>query len=393
MPLLWVLILISALGPISMNGVLPANTAVMQELAVDYSSAQLVLTVFLLAMLLFQLPAGAWSDRFGRRPVMLLGLAGYALGGVLCVISQSLELLLIGRFIQGAGGAVCMSLPRTIVRDVYDRDRAASMIGYMTTAMMLAPMFGPALGGWLTDTFSWRWMYVAIVMVSLIVLGLCWKFLPETNPEQATGATKIGFWSASNELMHSGYFVGVLLTLCGSVGVYYTFLAGAPYVVIELYGHPAAEYGLWFALTGIGYMSGNLIAGRYAERLGTLQLAKVGMIPLVISMALFWMLSGWQHAAALLIPAGLFALSNGVVIPNLTAMALSVNTRVAGTASGLTGMAQLAVGVGFSALLGGMLQDTATPLYSLMTVSFLIALLGLPGWIATERVVPSRSKA
>jgi len=166
-PSFWLLVFISALGPISMNSVLPANVAIMEDLAVSYGQAQLVLTVYLISMLVFQLVSGSLSDRFGRRSVVIGGLTFFVFGSVLCSTAQSIEWLLFARFVQGVGGAVCISMPRTMVRDVLPRDQAASAMGYLSTVMMLAPLLGPALGGWLTQTVGWRWMYGVIAGISL----------------------------------------------------------------------------------------------------------------------------------------------------------------------------------------------------------------------------------
>jgi len=153
---IWLLVVISAVAPIMINGVLPANSAIMAEFEVSYASVQWSLTIFMLALLIAQPILGYYADRWGRRPVMYLSLSLFALGCFVSASASSMTVLLIGRFLQGFGGSVCTFLPRAVVRDLYPQDRAASMIGFMTMAMMMAPMFGPAFGGWVTDQFDWR---------------------------------------------------------------------------------------------------------------------------------------------------------------------------------------------------------------------------------------------
>ena len=154
---LWLLIIISALAPIIMNGVLPANSAVMADFGVSLALVQWTLTIFMIASLIAQPVLGNIADRWGRRPVMIISLGVFAIGCFISAGASSMEWLLVGRFLQGFGGSVCMFLPRTIVRDQFPVNRAASMMGYMTMAMMVAPMFGPAFGGWVTDEFHWRY--------------------------------------------------------------------------------------------------------------------------------------------------------------------------------------------------------------------------------------------
>jgi len=126
-----------------MNGVLVANTAVMHDLSTNYGTAQLVLTIYLVASMISQTTLGNLADSHGRRPVMIGALCLFAFGSFICAAASSIEMLLAGRFIQGFGSSVCVFLPRTIMRDVHPKDKAASKIGYMVTAMMVAPLFAP----------------------------------------------------------------------------------------------------------------------------------------------------------------------------------------------------------------------------------------------------------
>ncbi len=383
-PSFWLLVFISALGPISMNSVLPANVAIMEDLAVSYGQAQLVLTVYLISMLVFQLVSGSLSDRFGRRSVVIVGLTFFVLGSVLCSTAQSIEWLLFARFVQGVGGAVCISMPRTMVRDVLPRDQAASAMGYLSTVMMLAPLLGPALGGWLTQTVGWRWMYGVIAGASFLILLASIFQLAETRPESTKQQESYHFSHALKGLICDRQFLAIMLIMTGSTGVYYVFLAGAPYVTINLYGYSPAEYGVWFACTGLGYMSGNFVAGRWSVKVGAVRMIKLGIIPLFASVFLVWALSPWELAFALFIPAFAFAFSNGICIPNLSSIALGVKPEFAGTASGLMGVAQLGAGVVLSSVLGMILAGSAVPLFALMTLSLGIAVIGLLMWRGME---------
>jgi len=363
-----------------MNSVLPANVAIMEDLAVSYGQAQLVLTVFLISMLMFQLVSGSLSDRFGRRIVVIGGLVMFCIGSAVCATADSIEWLLLGRFIQGAGGAVCISMPRTMVRDTLPLDKAASAMGYLATVMMVAPLVGPALGGWLTQTVGWRWMYGAIGAMSFLILIAAIFKLAETRPEAGSQQDDYRFSKAFKTLLSDRQFVAPMLIMTGSVGVYYVFLAGAPYVTINLYGYSPAQYGIWFACTGLGYMSGNFIAGRWSVKIGAKRMVSVGIIPLFVSIILVWVLSPWQLAFGLFIPAFAFALSNGICIPNLTSIALGIKPEYSGTASGLLGVAQLGMGVLLSSILGVVISGSAIPLFTMMTLSLVVVVIGLLLW-------------
>ncbi|MGB1010063.1 MAG: multidrug effflux MFS transporter [Thiolinea sp.] len=384
-PSFWLLVFVSALGQVSMNGVLPANVAVMEDLSVSYGQAQLVLTVFLVSMLLFQLVSGSLSDRFGRRSVVIGGLFLFCVGAFLCATANSIEWLLLGRFIQGSGAAACVSMPRTMVRDLLSQDKAASAIGYLTTAMMVAPLLGPALGGWLTQTLGWRWMYGVITVFGLLILLVAALRLSETRPASVPGQEEYHFSYAFKHLIMDRRFLAPMLVMSGSAGVYYVFLAGAPFVAINLYGYTPAEFGIWFASAGIGYMSGNFFAGRWSVKIGAERMVKLGIIPLFISVLMMWLLSPWPLAFTLFIPAFAFAFSNGMCIPNLASIGLGIQPRFAGTASGLLGVAQLGVGVVLSSVLGMVISGSAVPMFALMTVCLVIVSVGLVIWVPVSQ--------
>lgn len=370
---LWLLVVVSALGPLVMNGVLPANTTIMRELVTDYGVVQLILTVYLFANMVSQIVLGSLSDRFGRRPVMLVSLLIFALGSFWCAWAGSIESLLSGRFVQGFGAAACVILPRTIVRDMYPRDRSASVIGYMTTAMMVAPLFGPALGGWVTDVSSWRFMYSGLGVIGLLVCGLCSLFLRETRVQTAVSGPALTFVGSARRLLSTREFNALVLIVCGSVGVYYAFLGGAPYVVMELLGNSATDYGRYFIFVAVGYLSGNFLAGKFSVRFGTDRMIVLAMLPFALGIVLFWLLSLWQHPFGMFFPMFFIALSNGACLPNLMSAMMSVHPEIAGAASGLGGTLMTGIGIVFTLLLTLFLRDSALVLYIVMTSAALMA--------------------
>jgi len=377
--LLLVLIGISSIGPVTLNGVLPANTVIMQEFSVSYALVQAVVTVYLVAIFVSQLILGSLADRFGRRPIMIAALMIFTVGSALCATATSMEMLLLYRFIQGFGGAVCMFLPRTIVRDIYPVDKAASMIGYMTTAMMVAPLFGPAAGGWITDNFNWRLIYVGLAVFGCLLVLLAYSFQYETLKARQLSVVEQDRGKVSRpyfELLNSRRFQGYMILHAGAVGVYFTFLAGAPFVAMESRGLSASQYGIWFAMVAIGYLSGNLIAGRFSVRVGAVRMIKLGLIPLIGGTVLFWVFSGWQHPIALFLPMNIIAISNGMSLPNMVSLAMSIRPELSATASGLTGSAQMFCGVLCTLIVGYMLPYADYWLFIVISACCLLAVAG-----------------
>ena len=380
LPPLWLLIGISAIGPVVMNGVVPANSAVMAEFQVRYGTVQLVLTVFMLASLFGQIVLGVGADRYGRRPIILLSMVMFSISGFLCAAANSMEWLLAGRFVQGFFGSALLILPRTIVRDVFGREKAASMIGYMTMAMMVAPLFGPAVAGWTVDNYSWRWMYVGFGVFGAVFSVLIFFFMHETRSDDSPADVPVTLLAASAKLFRLPAFNAIAAMMSGSVGVYYSFLAGSPYVMMESRGFGASEFGLWFTMVAVGYFTGNLIAGRFSETRGVHKMISFGAIPGLTAVVLFWLFSGLTHPIGLFLPMFCVALSNGISLPNLMSAVMSVDPKLMSSASGLAGALQVALGVVLTYSLGLLLPSSDYWLFVFITVSALLWVAGLLAW-------------
>src|SRR5215213_3056608 len=149
------LIAVSAVSPLGINMYLPSMPSMARSLGVDFTTIQLTLSLYLGAMALGQLIIGPLSDRLGRRPVLLIGLLTFVAGSVICLSAQSIGVLIFGRIVQALGGCAGITLSRAIVRDLYDRDHVASMLGYVTMGMAVAPMVAPTIGGVLETLYGW----------------------------------------------------------------------------------------------------------------------------------------------------------------------------------------------------------------------------------------------
>ena len=146
-PSIALLIALATVSPLAMNIVIPALPTMAEDLGTTYGTVQSVITLYLVALAVSQLFLGPLSDRFGRRPVMIAGFIAFVIGSLVCATASSALVLILGRILQ-AGGCVGLVLGRAILRDLYDRDRSASLIGYVTMAMVVAPMLAPAIGGY-----------------------------------------------------------------------------------------------------------------------------------------------------------------------------------------------------------------------------------------------------
>ncbi len=356
-PSLGILIAMTALGPTALNIFMASMPGMQQVFHTDYGTIQLTLTLYLVGLASAQLAYGPVSDRTGRRPALLCGVSLYIAGSLLCAAAWSIDVLIIGRLLQAIGGCAGLVLARAIVRDIYDRSESASMIGYITMAMSLAPMFAPAIGGFLDAWWSWRASFVLCMLFGGGVLIWAFLRLPETLRASAEAMPPGSVKAYINDhfaLLRQPAFRGYALQTTFTSGVFFAFITGAPFVMISVLKLPPSTYGLWFILVSIGYMFGNFCTGRLVHRFGTDRMITAGAILSVLGSALITVCGFLDLTSppALFLPMAVVAIANGITLPNGIAGAVSVNPRLAGTAAGLVGAMQMAIGAVATQIVG-----------------------------------------
>jgi DHA1 family bicyclomycin/chloramphenicol resistance-like MFS transporter len=379
---------ITALAPFSLQIFLPALPAIQASFAVTPGIVQLTLSLSILANAVANLAYGPMSDHFGRRPVLLVGLAAFIAGSLACALAPSIELLIVARIVQSVGGAAGMVLARAIVRDLYDRERSASIIAYLTMAMVVAPMLAPTLGAVLLDIASWRAIFVVTTGVGVVLIWPIMVTLAETRPPEAR---RIGSpLSGASALLRSGSFLAYALQSTFGISIFFSFIAGAPYFMMDVLGRSATEYGLWFILVSAAFMAGNLVAGRFSARIGLDRMVLAGSVLGVAGagVALAILLAGYWMPLALFGPIMAVGLGNGFAVPNAQAGAVSVQPLLAGTASGIAGFSQMFVAALVSQAVGMLQNGTPYPMAAFMAGCAVLSLLGfiLPRRLATTTI-------
>ncbi len=344
--LLALLMAMTSIGPATLNILVPALPGLVTRLASDTGTVQLTLSLYLLSLAAAQLLLGPLSDRFGRRPVVLAGLTLSVVASLAAIAASSINALIMARVIQAVGASTGIVIGRAIIRDLYERERAAAMIGLVTTAMVIAPMISPLIGGILDTAFGWEAIFLFIAAFSGAVLLWAALVLPETRPASVAHrpGMLIEHWRA---LIGSAKFHGYVL--CGALGSapFFTFLGGGPHVVVTLMGRTSAEYGVWFAITSLGYMSGNFTASRLSQRFGLDAMILGGIAFELAGASLTALLVATMPKAGpaiIFLPQLVISYGNGLLLPNAIAGAISVRPQAAGAAAGMTGFAQMAVG-------------------------------------------------
>jgi DHA1 family bicyclomycin/chloramphenicol resistance-like MFS transporter len=362
--LLGLLIAFTAIGPMSLNIVAPALPGMIATFGTDAGTVQLTLSLFLLGMAISQLVLGPLSDRFGRRPVMLAGLVLTVVASFAALAATSITGLIIARTCQAFGATTGIVIARAAIRDLYERDRAASMIGWVTMAMVVAPMVAPLIGGALDTAFGWQAIFVFVGLFAAAVLAWAAAEMPETRVTASSEGFR-RFAQDARGILTDARFLGYALVAAFNSAMFFTFIGGAPHVVVTMMHRSSAEYGLWFVLMSFTYMVGNFAAGRWSAKYGVDTMIRVGVAVTVLGAALgmVWMLLQPEGGPAMVFtPQMIIGFASGFMLPNAIAGAVSVRPQAAGAAAGITGFLQMGIGAATSQLIGHLLDGAATAL-------------------------------
>lgn len=334
---------ITALGMSPLHMVVPAVPLMATALGADGSAhVQLVLSLYLAGIAGGQLVYGPLSDRYGRRPVLIAGLVLFLLGTLMCGMAWSLTALIGGRILQGVGACAGIVLGRAIVRDVYDRDAAARGIALLMMAMTLAPAVSPAIGAYLAEWVDWRAIFALLGAAGAIMLALTVFRLAETNL-QRTRLDPVGMAFSCAALFRSRQFVGYALCSACASASWFAFCASTPHILVETLQRPPSTYGLMILLPMATYILGNGAAARFTQRLGGARMIIMGRgLGFAAAGALvLWFETYGLGIWTLFIPIALGSIGDGMSQPSVLAAGLSVEPRLAGTASGLIGFLQM----------------------------------------------------
>ncbi len=381
------LVLLTGLALVSVNMFIPSLAHMAADFEVDYSLMSLSVAGYLAMTGVLQIILGPLSDRFGRRPVLLVGLVVFVLASVGCWLAQDFWLFLVFRLLQGAiiaGSA----LSRAVVRDMLEPRAAASMMGYISSAMAIAPMLGPMLGGVLDEWFGWRANFAAFTLFGVGLLLVCWADLGETNQNKSETFGKQ--FRSYPELVGSRRFWGYSACSAFSVGSFYAFLAGVPMVAMSVLDLSPATLGLCVGLITSGFFIGTFISGRIAAlfELTTMMLAGrvVACAGPMIGLGLFAL--GYLNVVTLFGSVIFVGLGNGLTLPSAGVGALSVRPHLAGSASGLSGALTVGGGAVVTSVSGAVVAGAwaAHILLGLMLASAFMGLVAALAVYLLDRV-------
>lgn len=362
---LWLLALFTFSGTLAMHIFVPALAMAARDLNASSAAMQMTVSLYVLGLAGGQLIYGPLSDRYGRRPVLMAGLVVYTVAGLVCALATQADVLIVARLFQALGGCSGLVLARAIVRDTAATDNAAKRLALMNLMVVLAPALAPLIGSMVAVVAGWRILLALLCLLGVANFLLAWRKLSETHP--GTSSSNMGtLVHEYRGLLGSRQFLGYTVGGGCATTSMYAFIASAPFIFVEQLHRPESEVGIYLTIMVLGAWLGNLLCGRLLGRLpiGRLLVAGNTVSLVCVLVALVWALAGHITVPVLLTLMFLFTVGAGVSSPAAMTLALSVSPKVVGSASGVYGCVQMAVGALCTALagLGG------SPLISAMVV-------------------------
>ncbi|AYC31487.1 Bcr/CflA family efflux MFS transporter [Pseudomonas cavernae] len=361
---------LSAFGPLAIDFYLPSFPALAKAFATDVEHVQLSLAVYFAGLAIGQLLYGPLADRFGRRGPLLVGVSLFTLASLACALAPSLEWLIAARFVQALGGCAGMVVSRAVVRDLCDPIASAKAFSQLMLVMGLAPILAPLLGGWLLAVAGWQAIFLCLTLFSALCGLAVALWLPESLPADMPRAPLRGALQRYRQLLGDGVFIGYVLTGGLVMAGMFAYIAGSPFIFIQLYGVPAEHYGWLFGSNAAGFiLVGQINARLLRYRRPEYWLRRFVWVYLGCGLLLTGV-SALQPAQLwpLLIPLFFGIASLGCILPNASACAMAGHGQHAGSASGLLGSLQFCVAAAAAALVAALHDGTALPMAEVISL-------------------------
>ncbi len=380
------LALLTAIGPLSTDMYLPSLPRIVADFGSSVAEVQLTLSIFLVGFATGMLVYGPLADRYGRRPVLIAGLAVLLAGTLACALAPTVETLILGRFVQALGGAGPVILARSIVRDLYDGSRAGQELARMGAIMGVVPAIAPTIGGLLDGVGGWRASFVFTLAFAAFLAVVAVTRLPETRAgDPAVRLSPAGIAADFGAILRSGAFRANVAILCAVYAGLFAYISGSSFVLQDHYRLGPIAFGLAFGAGALAFTAGSLAGQRIVMHrgmsrvmgLGTATNAAGGVLMLLAALA------GPGHPAEIFVPMMVYLAGLGLALPQATAAAIMPFPERAGSASSLMGFLQMVAGA-VTGIGVGLAVEAAW-----WSLPVFVAALGLASfvlWTTTRRV-------
>ncbi|MCW3081758.1 multidrug effflux MFS transporter [Segetibacter sp.] len=390
--LILILGLLCAIGPFSIDMYLPGFPAIAANLHTSVDYVAYSLSSFFIGICVGQLLCGPLLDRFGRKKPLIIGLVLYIVASIACSLSKSVEALIAFRFLQALGGCVGMVAPNAIVRDVFPVEENAKIFSMLILILGVSPILAPTVGSYVIAGFGWPVVFIVLAVVTAFILLAVIFWLPESKKADPSFSLRprpilTGF---AHVLKQPQFFTYAFAGATASAGLF-AYLAGSPFVFMQLYGVNEKQYGLIFSLIAAGLIASSQINNLILKKYNSAQIIRVVLftqsaIGITLVAGTAWDIVNVYSSTFLMF---LFLSCQGFTFPNSAALAMSPFSKGAGSASALMGALQMGCGAVASALVGLFFNDTAVPMAAIMAGC---SLLGLAILLIGRRTIEYKAR-
>jgi len=383
---------ISLVGSLALHLFIPAIPVVKTALGLSDALAQLTFSIAVFSMAFSTLVYGSFSDRYGRRPILLLGLGLFLIGSAFSAAADSALTLLIGRLVQAIGAGCGVTLARAIAQDVYGRADLVKAIAYLTMFYTIGPMISPLVGGFLIDSFGWRSVFVFALAVGTIITACAYITVFESRPSVVVNRRGESVFRSYFGLFRHLRFTAFVLQTGFCTGSFLVTATAASSLMKQILYRPSSEFGIYFLVFPCGFLCGNLISSRIGSRIAEETMVFTGSLiafaAVIVQSSL--LLSGPVTPLSLFLPGFFITMAQGISLPYAQAGAISTDSKLAGTASGIGVFVSNLCGAAFAQLYGTLADGTPVPLVETTAISASLGLIvGLLPLLIQRRARPA----
>ncbi len=370
--------IIAALPPLSIDMALPALPIISTSLHTSSANVGLTLSLFMIGYAGAQLFFGPFSDRYGRKPALILACGIFTIAGFGCTFAPSINILVIFRLFQGAGAGAGMTLMLATVRDLFEGDLARAQLSYVNLVMTVAPMIAPTMGGLLLTFTNWRAIYGLLALGGFLLIIIITLGLNESIKKTDLNALKLDKLIKNyRTVLSHPICLNYAIVNALSFGCIFTYIAGSPLVMLKVFNFSTTTYGILFALTALGIMVGSFVSGRLnLQGIPSGRLLDFGLIFSASSAIGLVIVSvmGINEVSILMFLLIFNTFCYGIIAPNATHNSLQPLPEIAGVAAALLGFLRMLAGAAASSLVSFLFDGTSIAM-SMIMAGFAIAAL------------------
>lgn len=383
---------LAALPAITTDIYLPSLPTVATDLGASTAAAQMTMSGMLLGGAVGQLVIGPFSDRYGRRLPLLIGISLHVITSLLCSIAPTIETLIALRVVQGFFNAAAAVVAIAVIRDRFTGSEAARLLSRLMLVIGVAPLFAPTLGQAIAGQWQWRAVFYALALIGLVLVAIVWRFMPETLPvDRRRVAGPRGALAGYLGLLRDRHFLALAVLPGLGMAVIMSYVVGSPFVLQTEYGMSEGQFAVIFALNGVALVLSAQLNAYLVRKVAPIRILRVAMILQLIFAVLLLVVILTGVGGVVGVVAGLWLVlgMQGMIPANATVLALGRYGHMAGTAAALIGAMQSGIaGVvsPFVGLLGGTAVAMVTVIIAAIAIGVTILAVATPayrrgGWL------------